>query len=466
MIRSRFIGDRAFYRRVFRVMTPILIQNVITNFVNLLDNIMVGRVGTEPMSGVAIVNQLVFVFNLFVFGAVAGAGIFTAQYYGKNDDEGVRWSLRAKLCLVFFVCALSVAVFLLRGEALISLFLHRGAEDLDLAATLGYGKDYLRVMLWGLLPFALVQVYSGTLRETGETVVPMTAGIVAVFVNLVFNYALIYGKLGAPKLGVTGAAAATVIARCTECLVVTIWSHTHPSRVPWLRGAYRSFRIPLHLVRRIAVVGTPVILNEVMWAAGTTTLNPCYSVRGLEVVSALNISNTVSNLFFCAFFSMGATVAIIVGQLLGAGELERAVDEDRKLIALSVTICTLTGAVMASLVRFFPEIYNTTPGVKALASRFLLVSSAMMPFHSYCNACYFTLRAGGKTAFTFVFDSVYIWTLSVPLAFVLTRFTRIPILPIFLALEGLEMVKCVLGWYLVKKRIWVKNLVGTPRQDA
>lgn len=460
MIFRKLIGDRAFYRKLFAVMTPVLIQNVITNFVSLLDNVMVGQVGTEPMSGVAIVNQLMFVFNLCIFGGLAGAGIFTAQFYGKGDHEGVRHTFRAKLYIAIGSILIFAAVFLTRGEQLISLFLHQGEENLDLAATLRYGRDYMLVMLLGMPPFAVMQVYASTLRETGETLLPMKAGVIAVFVNLVLNYILIFGKLGAPALGVEGAAIATVIARFTECFIVIGWTHLHRERNPFIQGAYRSLRVPAQLVKQIVVLGMPLLINEVFWSGGMTVLNQCYSLRGLEVVSAINISTTVSNLFFCAFLSMGTTVSIVIGQLLGAGELEKAVDEDRKLIAFSVALCVVVGIVMALIAPLVPEIYNTTPMVKRLAAELLFVSAAMMPVNAFTNSCYFTLRSGGKTIITFIFDSAFVWVICIPTAFVLSRFTDMAILPMFIIVQALDLIKCVVGFYLVKARKWVNNLVA------
>ena len=457
-IKRKFIGDRAFYRKLFAVMLPILVQNVITNFVGLLDNIMVGRLGTEQMSGVAIVNQLIFVFALCIFGGISGAGIFTTQFFGSKDDEGVRYSVRVKFYVIIIATAVFAVAFLGFGDKLISLFLHEGKEDLDLAATLEFGKKYLTVMVWQALPFAVMQVYSGTLRETGETVVPMVAGIAAIFVNLFLNWVLIFGRLGAPALGVEGAALATLIARLVELSVVVIWAHTHVKRFTYLKGLYRSFRVPGGLLKRIAIKGAPLLMNEVLWASGMTMLNQCYSRRGLEVVSAVNISSTVSNLFFCSFFAMGSTVSIIVGQLLGAGEFERAVDEDRKLIAFSITLCTVTGAVMAAVAPLIPQIYNTTAAVKALACELLIVSACMMPMDAFTNASYFTLRSGGKTLITFLFDSFFVWVISVPVAFVLSRFTGIPIIPMFIIVRGLDLIKCVIGFVLIKKRTWVNNL--------
>ena len=460
MIFRKLIGDRAFYRKLFAVMTPVLIQNVITNFVSLLDNVMVGQVGTEPMSGVAIVNQLMFVFNLCIFGGLAGAGIFTAQFYGKGDHEGVRHTFRAKLYIAIGSILIFAAVFLTRGEQLISLFLHQGEENLDLAATLHYGRDYMLVMLLGMPPFAVMQVYASTLRETGETLLPMKAGVIAVFVNLVLNYILIFGKLGAPALGVEGAAIATVIARFTECFIVIGWTHLHRERNPFIQGAYRSLRVPAQLVKQIVVLGMPLLINEVFWSGGMTVLNQCYSLRGLEVVSAINISTTVSNLFFCAFLSMGTTVSIVIGQLLGAGELEKAVDEDRKLIAFSVALCVVVGIVMALIAPLVPEIYNTTPMVKRLAAELLFVSAAMMPVNAFTNSCYFTLRSGGKTIITFIFDSAFVWVICIPTAFALSRFTDMAILPMFIIVQALDLIKCVVGFYLVKARKWVNNLVA------
>ena len=453
------IGDRAFYRRLFTVMLPILTQNLITNFVNLLDNVMVGQVGTEPMSGVAIVNQLLFVFNLCVFGGLAGAGIFTAQFYGKSDNKGVADSFRGKLYIALGVLAVAFFVFIGFGERLILAFIHEGQENLDMAATLNYGRDYLRVMLLQLLPFAVMQIYASTLRETGETLLPMKAGIVAVLVNLTGNYILIFGKLGVPALGVVGAAIATVISRYVECLIVVIWTHRHRQRCPYISQVYTTVRIPWELTRKIMVMGLPLLVNELLWAGGMTVLNQCYSIRGLEVVSAINISTAVSNLFFCAFISMGNTVAIMVGQLLGAGKLEEAVDEDRKLIAFAVALCAAVGVVMALLAPAIPQIYNTTDTVKRLAEELLFVIAVFMPVHGFNNACFFTLRSGGKTLITFVFDSVYIWVLCIPLAFVLSRFTAVPILPMYITVQLLDLVKVAMGFVLVKKRMWVKNLV-------
>lgn len=458
---KKYIGDRAFYRRLLAVMIPVLIQNVITNFVSLLDNVMVGRIGTEPMSGVAIVNQIFFIFNISIFGGLSGAGIFTAQYYGKQDNEGIRNSMRAKIWIALGISVTAAAVMIAFGDQLISLFIHEGEEDLDLTAALEYGKSYMKIMLLQIPPFALLNVYSDTLRGTGETRLPMVSGVIAVGVNLFFNYMLIYGKLGAPELGVVGAAIATVLARFVECGIVVCKTHFVRNRnTRYIEGVYRTLKVPRDVWKQIVKLGSPLLINEFLWSGGMTTLNQVMSMRGLEVVSAENICRTVSDLFFCSFFAMGTTISIIVGQLLGAGETERAVDEDRKLIAFSVSLCGIVGLVMIFLSSYIPNIYNTTPVVKKLAASMLIVNAVMMPSNAFTNACYFTIRSGGKTIITFLFDSMYLWVLSIPITLALVKLTNLTIIPIYIISYGLDIVKCIAGYILVKKRIWVNNLVA------
>ena len=271
-LREKFIGDRKFYRRLLAISVPIMVQTGITNFVSLLDNIMVGRTGTEQMSGVAIVNQLLFVFYLCVFGGFAGAGIFTAQYYGAGDEEGIRHTFRYKMLMGIVLCGAAVTVFLCFGDRLIGHYLHGSDDGGDLAATLSYASDYLKIILIGLPAFTLVQVYANTLRECGETVVPMRAGLIAVAVNLVFNYLLIYGKLGFPRLGVRGAAIATVLSRFAEMSVVVIWTHTHREKCGYIKGVYKTLAVPAPLVKKYFITGSPLLVNEALWSAGMAVL--------------------------------------------------------------------------------------------------------------------------------------------------------------------------------------------------
>ncbi len=461
---SMYVGDRKFYAMLLKVCLPIIIQNAISQFVNLLDNIMVGQTGTDPMTGVSVSNQLIFVFNIIIFGSVAGAGIFCAQNFAKSEYEGVRYTMLFKVIICTVVGLLGMGVLYFFREPLLGLYMNGTEGVVDPAEVLRYGKGYIGVMLWGLLPFAISQAYSSTLRETGETVVPMISGIVAVVVNLVGNYILIFGHFGAPPLGVVGAAIATVASRYVEMGILIIWAHTHTKKHPFMCGLYKSLYIPAGVVKNIAVKGTPLLLNETLWSLGIAAVAQCYSTRGLDVVSATNISNTIMNLFNVVFLSLGASVAIIVGQALGSGETEKAVDLDRKLIFTSLISAIVMGAGLCAVAPLFPELYNTEPQIKELATRLITVVGIAMPFHSVCNACYFTLRSGGKTVITFFFDSVAIWALNYSTAFLLTHYAPHLSVPMIMLIEqSTNLLRCALGLWLVHKRIWVKNLVNEAK---
>lgn len=458
-LREKFIGDKKFYKMVLMIAVPIMIQNGITNFVSMLDNIMVGQVGTEQMTGVAIVNQLIFVYNLCIFGGVSGAGIFTAQFFGQKDDEGVANTFRFKLWMAVLLTGITVLVFLTAGDSLIAMYLQGSQDGGDPAAALRYGKQYLRIMLAGLLPFMLVQVYASTLRECGQTVIPMKAGVMAVFVNLVFNYLLIYGKFGFPELGVAGAAIATVLSRYVEAVIVITWTHKHKEINTFVKGLYATLKIPGWLIQRILIKGTPLLVNETLWAAGMALLLQCYSVRGMNVVAGMNISNTISNVFNVVFIALGDSVAIVVGQLLGAGKMEEARDTDRKMIAFSVACCTVIALLLLAVSPIFPRLYNTSPESREFAQYFIMVTAVFMPQNAFLHAAYFTLRSGGRTIITFFFDSVFICCVSVPLAYILGHYTALYVVFIFAAIQLADIIKCVIGFILVKKGVWLQNIV-------
>lgn len=440
-------------------MLPILAQNVITNFVNLLDNIMVGQIGTEQMSGVAIINQLLFVVNLCIFGSHEGAGILTAQYYGKKDIIGVQNTHKIKLIIALSVTLCGIAILFFFPSPLIHAFLHESSTGLDLAYTYECAQEYLMIMLIGLIPFALKDSYSSTLRECSLTFVPMIASISAIFVNLFFNYILIFGKLGLPALGVKGAAIATVISRFAEFLIVALWAHLHPERCEFVQDLYQDFHIPKQQIIAVIKMGLPLLLNEMLWSMGQTTLTQCYSVRGLEVISAYNIANTVNSLFSCAEFAMGESISIIIGHLLGDNRLQQAKQEDSQIIFTSLCLCSVVSLIMISLSGIIPLLYSTTTEVRQLAKGLLIIFAAIMPIDAMSQCGYFTLRTGGKTSIMFLFDSGFIWTIYVPLAFYISRFTKIPIIPFMLMIKGFEILKATLGLLLVKKGIWVNNLV-------
>lgn len=459
---KKYIGDRAFYKAVMALTLPIMIQNGITHLVNMLDNIMVGAVGTVEMNGVTVANQLLFVFNLCIFGAVSGAGIFGAQFAGSQDHQGIAYTMRFKLLFCTLLAAAGIGAFLLWNEPLINLYLQGEGDPADAAASLANAKSYLDIMLLGLIPFTLSQCYASTLRETGRTAPPMVAGLVAVAVNLIGNYILIFGHFGAPRLGVNGAAVATVVSRFVELAILVIWTHLRTDLNPYAKLLYRSLRIPLRLVGQIFLRGLPLMANEAAWSVGFATINQQYSLRGLHVVGANNISSTFWNVFSVSFMAVGIAVGILLGQKLGAGDKEGAREDSRKLIALSLAMSVVVGVVYSVCSLFIPYMYNTTDQIRHLATNLMIISACSMPIDAYAHATYFTLRSGGQAFITFLFDSCFMWVVNVPFVFFLINYTSLPILMVYVLSQGINIFKCLLGGWLVHKGSWLKTLVSQP----
>ena len=459
MTKHRLIGTKAFYISVLRLLIPIIIQQFISSFVSLLDNIMVGSLGTECISAASISNTVLTVHMLAVFGGLSGASIFGAQYFGKGDMDGMRHTFRFKVYFGFVCTGIAILVYLLFGESFLASFLQGESNGGDLAKTLLHGKGYLRIMLWGLMPFTFVQIYAGTLRESGETKAPMVAGICAILTNLFLNWVLIFGHLGAPVLGVEGAAIATVVSRYVELAIVLVHSHRHTDRYVFFRGAYRSGYVPRRLIGKITRTGLPLLVNEILWSLGMTFINQFYSTRGLNAVAALNITGTAWNLFCVIMFAMGSAVSIMVGQRLGAGQIEEARDVDRKLIFLTEVIHVLIGLAMILFSPLVPRLYNVGEDVRELTRQLLVIAGLSLPVHSFAHVTYFTIRSGGRTVITFFFDAVYTWCVTVLLAFLLTRFTDLRIVQIYLCVQFIDVIKLIIGLIMLRSDFWARNVV-------
>ncbi len=464
--REKFIGDKQFYKNMLFMVIPMILQNLVTNFVSLIDNIMVGQVGTEQMNGVSIVNQFIFVFNITIFGAVAGPSIFGAQFFGKGDHEGQKYTVRYRLIAVSLIIALGAAIFYFFDEPLIDLFISKDDAPERIEATMKYGKEYMLYMLLGLVPFGIGQAYSSVVRECGETRIPMIGSLAAVGVNIFLDYALIFGKFGFPEMGVKGAAIATVAAKFIEALVVIVWTHANPKKNRYIVGVFKGFYIPSDLVRKMLIKGLPLLFNEFLWAAGMSIIAQCYSVRGLDVVAARNISSTMTNLFGAIYIQLGSCIGIVVGAKLGANKLKEARSIDNKLIFFSVAVTVVVAVLILPLANVFPEFYKTTDEIRDLASYMIIVQALAMPLWSYTNACYFTLRSGGRTGITFLFDFGYTFLLMIPLAFILSYFTDLDIRPLWAIVTFSEIIKVIIGYFMVKSDLWINNIIDRKEISA
>lgn len=442
------------------VVLPMIIQNTLTNIVSLLDNVMVGRIGTLPMSAVAIINQLFFVYYICIFGGTSGAGIYTAQFYGNGDNDGIRYSMRVKLIISVTATLAALAIFLAGGTYLAGLYIAEGTQAAARLETLGYARSYMLIMLIGLIPFSLTQCYSGTLRETGHTTIPMIASMAAMGINFIFNLLLIFGLLGFPRLGIVGAAIATIISRFAELGIVAVFSHSNAEGLPFMQGIFTHFHIPAALLRDILKKAAPLFINELLWSFGETVLLQLYSTRGIDVVAAMNINNTVAQVFNEIFLSLGAAAGILAGQELGAGKLDKAKQTAWRMTFASTLACAAVGLMLALVSSVIPSIYNTEPEIRRLASILLLVSALVMPLRGMTNVAYFTLRSGGQTLVTMAFDSCFSCVVVIPTAIFIAYFTGLNIVWFYFFCTMLELIKAVIGVIFLKRGTWLNRIVA------
>lgn len=451
-----YFGSRTFYKKVFALAIPVMLQGFMTQFVSLLDNVMVGQLGPLPIASVSITNQILFILNLSIFGAISGAEIFGAQFFGKGDYEKQAQTFWMKVC---FAGALGLAANLLlstAGSNIISLWLHDTPQNT--AATLSYALTYMSIMFAGIPFYCLTQAMVSTLKECRRTIICMESAILALVVNLAGDYALIFGHFGLPALGVAGAAIATVLARMVECLFVFIWIRKHKKQLPVFTGIFSHMRIPATLAKTIILKSLPLMINETLWSGTIAFFSGCYSTRGLAVVSALAIVDVVTQLFRTAYVSVGSAIAIILGNTLGTGKTDLAISESRKLLVLSILIALVTMVLSAASAPAFAALYNVPADIRQLAVQLIYITAALSPISAISNAAYFIIRSGGNTLLTFMLDGGISLAVGCPVVWMLCYLTDWNIFVVYLFSQCYNIVKTVPELITVHRNKWARNL--------
>ena len=450
-------------KAVMTMALPSMLSMLINIVYNLADTFFVGQTGdSNQVAAVSVSMPLFLLFiatgNLFGVGGCA----FVSRSLGEGRKD------RVKTISAFCIYA-SIAVGLILGIIFFTLknqiLMLVGASE----NTLGLAADYLKWVALGAPSIVLSITASNLVRGEGAAKESMIGSVIGQITNIILDPIFILHTgdklfgINMPfgfDMGVAGAAIATVLSRYVEAAIVIGWTHRHTEKNAFAKGLYSTLKVPANLTKKILVKGTPLLFNETLWASAMAMLTQCYSIRGLNVVASLNISNTINNVFNIVFIALGDSVAIVVGQLLGAGKMKEARDTDNKMIAFSVFCCTCVAAVMFVMAPLFPRLYNTNAEARTLAKYFIMLTAFFMPQNAFLHATYFTLRSGGKTIVTFLFDSVFIWVVSVTIAFTLSRFTGLPVLGIYAIVQAADMLKCVIGFILVKKGVWLQNIVS------
>lgn len=454
---NKYIGDKAFYKHLFAVAAPLILQQLITTSVQLVDNVMVGKLGEQAIGAVSIINQLYFVVILITFGALGGAGIFSAQYYGSKDYDKLKQTFRFKLLIGLFIAFLSFIIFSLFGRSLIMIFT-------DNEVTIELAMSYLAYARWSAFPWIIAVAIANTFRETGVTKPLLIISIVAIFTNTILNYIFIFGNFGSPKLGVEGASIATLIARFVEFVLIVILLirkgqvfNTKLSDI---------LKIDKKLFSSIVIMALPLLLNEAFWSTGQTVFLHAYSRRGDQALAAMNITSAISQIVFVTFGAIATAVAVLVGNTLGRNELAKAKDNAQKLIATAVMVAAVAGFLLFILSFFILNIYDVSQTTKQIAQFNIRINALFIPIYSFNVTLYFTMRAGGDTKSTFLMDAGYMWVLPVPIALMLSYLTSLPVTLMFLFIQMLDIPKMLFGLTRYRKDNWVRNLAIDDEKQA
>lgn len=454
---KNLIGTKSFYKKLIAVSLPIVVQQLITSSLQLVDNIMVGSLGDFAVGSVSSVNQLYFVVILVIFGALGGAGVYTAQYFGAKDYDKLKQTFRFKIIISLILALISFVILSFFGRFLISLFT-------ETSETINNGVNYLNIIKWSMFPWAISVSVSFTFREIGITKPLLRISIIAILTNTILNFLLIFGYLGFPQLGIEGAAIATLISRFLESGLFVILL---VKKGQVFSTKFKNlFKIEKVILKSIIIMAIPLMLNEVLWSTGQTVFFEAYSTRGDAALAAASVTGAISQLVFVTFGGVSTGIAVMVGNTLGENKLEKAKDNAKKLIFASIIFSAFMGVLLFILSYFILGIYDISDQAKRIATFNIRVNAFLIPVLAFNVSMYFTLRAGGDTKSTFIMDSGYMWVIQVPTALILSRFTSLPANILFLIIQLEELPKMIFAYSRYKREHWVRNLHKENEKNA
>ena len=442
--------DKNFYKLIFSIAIPIACQNLITFAVSMADSVMVGSLGQDPLVAVSLANQLFFVFMILIFGLGSGGNILVAQYWGKGDVKAIHkvMSILYKVSIVFAMLFMAIAVLV--PEQFMRIFTQK-QEIIKL------GAEYLRYIFISYIFFALTNVTINVLRSVETVKVSIIVYSASLIVNASLNWILIFGHLGAPAMGVKGAAIATTIARIVEFLIAIGFMIFVEKKIKFkMKYFWKTDKI---LLRDLTVVGGPVVLNELLWALGSSALAFIVAKMGEEVVAANNINSIIWQFVSVFIMGAGSAGAVIIGNTIGAKEYERAKEYANSLIVLAVLLGIIGGVIMFAIRPYVLMLYDVPDVTKTVAMQIIGISSFILVFQSLAFILMIgILRGGGDTKFVLVADIIFLLFLTVPFGYVVAVILKWPIPLVYIVLKSDEIMKVIVSLFRVKSGKWIRNV--------
>lgn len=442
--------DRTFIGKAVKIALPVAVQGMLNTITNMVDTMMIGSMGATAIAAVGLANKVFFVFALLVFGVSSGSVILAAQFWGKGDQKGIRKVLGLALTLAVLAAVLFLLPAVLVPEFVMSIFTTS-------SGSISIGAKYLRVAALTYPLIAVSNVYVAMLRATNRVKFPVATSCVAIVVNIFLNYVLIFGKFGAPQMGVVGAAIATLVARIVE--MILILSYVNLGKTPLAGHVKELFSFEKAFVKQFFVTASPVIANEFVWGLGVTIYSLAYGRMGDEAVAAITITTTIQDIVNVLFQGLSAATAVILGNEMGGGRLKIAEKYAKNFLILQF-IVTLIGASFCYATRWqVIGLYAITEAVALDVSRCLTVYALYMPFKmfNFINVVGI-LRSGGDTIVCFLIDTSGVWLIGIPMAFIGGLVLKYPIYVVYAMVMAEEAYKAVIGYLRYRQKKWLRNL--------
>ncbi len=442
--------DGSLYRDLLRIAVPIALQNFLVTSLNMVDTVMIGQLGAVQIGAVAVANQVYFLLMLFLFGVGSGTGVFTAQFWGRRDVRGIRAAMGIGLGAGIVGAVLFTTAGIVAPRFVIGLY----SNDPEVVRL---GGQYLSIVAVSYVMTAVSVMFGSVLRTTGNVRLPLVATMISLGLNTGLNYLLIFGHFGFPQLGVAGAAIATVIARCVEVLIILFVTYSRgdaaAARPKELLGARWPF------IRRFARTTTPVVLNEVGWSLAMTMYTFVYAHMGTEVIAAYNIADTAIRLSFVLFFGTGNAAAVLVGNTIGRGDVDRAQGIADRLLMIVPVVGIFIGAVVFGVSGLVPQLFNVDAAGRELSTTILRIFAFFVPVKvANLHIIVGLLRSGGDTRYSLFLEIGMMWTLGVTFALMGGLWWHLSAPIVYLLTGTEEVVKAIFGTRRVLSRRWIHEV--------
>ena len=442
--------DKKFYKLILSIALPIALQNLITFAVSMIDTMMLGSLGEVQLSAASIGNNLFFILTILIFGLAGGSNILISQYWGKGDVKAIHkiLSIMYRACIIITSIFIAIAIFL--PEKFMKIY----TSD---ALVIEQGASYLRIVAIGYIFYAITNCTIMMLRSVKTVKISLFVYTISLIVNGFFNYILIFGKFGAPVLGVRGAAIATVIARITEFAIVLFFMIKVEDKIR-LRVKH-LIKVDKLMLKDFLSNVIPVLFNEFLWSTGSTMISIIIGRLGTETVAANSISNVVFQFVTVFIFGLSNATAVIIGNTIGEGKNDKAKEYSRTIGLLSIVMGLLSALVILFIKPYVVDFYNVSNVTKDIAMRIMDVMSIIIVFQSLgVNLMMGVLRGGGDAKFVLINDIIFMWIVAIPCGFIAAYVLKLPIAIIFFIVKSDEIIKSVVAVVRVLSGKWVRNV--------